>query len=41
MMTVVCAWCGVTIRTGIQRDKISHGICEDCAEAMLEEAKRA
>ncbi len=34
--TTVCAWCGkVTARRGAE---ISHGICEQCAMALLEEA---
>lgn len=28
-MTVVCAWCGLVLKTG--EGSISHGICEQCA----------
>lgn len=32
-MTVVCAWCGVTLKRGDGRE-VSHGICGACSKAV-------
>jgi hypothetical protein len=31
-MTLICAWCGKTLRRG--RGPVSHGICESCSLAV-------
>jgi len=33
-MRVICAWCGKLIREG--DEPISHGICEECYQKLLE-----
>jgi hypothetical protein len=35
-MTIVCAWCGSTLKAG--GPHLSHGLCAACAERMLAEA---
>lgn len=36
-VTVLCAWCGALLREG--GPEISHGICRDCAPALLEKIR--
>ena len=42
-MTVECAWCKRTIGKkpcsgkGRNRNQVSHGICDECAEAAIKE----
>lgn len=33
LITVLCAWCGLTLRPGGGR--VSHGICRECAPVLL------
>jgi len=37
---VICAWCGVTLRTGAEV-KNSHGICEACKKRIMEEYEKS
>lgn len=41
MMKLVCAWCGAVLRAGSQQEKVSHGICQDCADVLYKEAEDA
>jgi photoactive yellow protein len=34
MLTVICAWCGATIRASEAGSGVSHGICQACALGM-------
>jgi photoactive yellow protein len=34
VLTVICAWCGATIRERGTGSGVSHGICQACAVAM-------
>ena len=36
-VTVLCAWCGALLHQG--GEAISHGICKDCAPALLEKIR--
>lgn len=36
-VTVLCAWCGTLLHKG--GDSISHGICKNCAPALLEKIR--
>ena len=34
-VSVVCAWCSATVSSGGPGDRVSHGICLDCAMDFL------
>jgi hypothetical protein len=36
-VTVLCAWCGIVLHRG--GETISHGICKDCAPALLDKIR--
>lgn len=38
-LTVVCAWCKTHLSgpTTNEPDRVSHGICKDCAKGMTDE----
>jgi hypothetical protein len=36
-VTVLCAWCGTLLHKG--GESISHGICKNCAPALLEKIR--
>jgi hypothetical protein len=36
-VTVLCAWCGTVLHRG--GEAISHGICKDCAPALLDKIR--
>lgn len=36
-LIVKCAWCKKVIKAGDDNEKISHNICENCAEEIREE----
>jgi len=36
-LKTLCAWCGVTIKDGIE--PVSHGICGECEKNMTDEAE--
>lgn len=40
-MTVVCAWCGCLLRGDpTEKENISHGMCRECEERVMEEITR-